>query len=234
MSFSHPKYETDEYTGFSKSEYRYKNNIESQIHLADLKSRKYFSLEEIVESMHMNKMLFGFFPKQANKIKDYNFSLTKENYLSRLPNLNRFSEGNFASDKFPNFCFSAQDYKKYLEHYDLKPCVSLIENNLENIISFIEKEKNIIKKFNCKSLASFSELNKRIKNLYNSNLIGYQTFFNFMKVYEFLDSRRFCYEKSKKENDLLLIEVESFYKCLPGSAVTDNKKSKFFFFVFRK
>ncbi len=232
MSFTHPKYETDEYTGFSKSEYRYKNNINSEIHLSDLKSRKYFSLEEIVESMHMNKILFEFFPNQATAIKDYNFSLTKQNTLSRLPNLNRFSEGKFSTDKFPNFCFSAQDYKIYLARDDLKPCLSLVENNFENIVSFIEKEKDIHMTFCCKSNMSYSELKKRIKNLYNLNLISYQTFFNFMKVYDLLDSRIICYQKSQRKNDLLLNSIESFYNCLPGSVEYENEKSKIFFVDF--
>ncbi len=224
----YPKFNEDDYTGFNKAEYVYKNKLSQDIILTDLKSKKYFSLEEMVESMHMNKILFELFPKQSSQIKDYNLNLTKENIINRLPNLNRSSENIYFSDCFPNFCFSLEDYKKLLKLNKVNLINSLMENNLENIISFIEKEKKIDNdKFKCKSTLNYEELNKRIKNLYNGNSISYQTFYNLMKIYEYLDSKVNLYKKTKKENELIFHETEKFYKCIKKSEKEDIERGNY-------
>ena len=208
-----------------KSEFKYLNKINQDIHFTDLKSPKYFSLEEIVHQSQMNKILFQFFPNQATMLKDYNFNLTKSNSIQKLPNLSRYSENVFHSDKIPTFCFSFENFNKYINEDYYKASYSLIEINIENILRFIENEKKITK-FLSENL-NYNTLNYRIKNLYNCNLINYNTFYNFLKIYEFLDSIKIDFEKTENLGNLFYNQVEAYYKTFPKYIDTNTKESKF-------
>jgi len=214
-------------SALSKEEIKYKDNSKEDILLTDLASRKYFSLEEIVQFTHMNDLLFNYFPNQANTNNNFDFHSTKENNIQKLPNLSRQTENKFYSDKLPTICFSLKNYQKKLNSSDFNSCLFSLEHDFDNIINFIEKEKNLHKKGFYNKSQSFEDLFKRIKFLYNGNFIGNQTFFNFMKIYDFLDNKRKYYEKIPRKSEIYYNDMETIYKDKNSSfSFTDNKEGK--------
>jgi hypothetical protein len=219
-------------SAFSKEEIKFKDNTKEDIMLSDLKSRKYFSLEEIVQYTHMNDLLFNYFPNQAKTNNNFNFHTTKENSIQKLPNLSRYTENKYYSDKLPTICFSLKNYQKKLITQEFNAILLSLENDFDNIINFIEKEKNLHKKGFYNKSQSFDDLLKRIKYLYNGNYIGTQTFFNFMKIFDFLDDKRKYYEISLRKSSIYFNNLETFYKDKNNAfRFTDNSEGNYNLYI---
>jgi hypothetical protein len=191
---------------------KFKDNKKEDISLIDLQSRKYFSLDEIVQFTHMNDLLFNYFSNQANTNNNFNFHSTKENNIQKLPNLSRHAENKYYSDKLPTICFSLKNYKNRLINLEFNSILFSLEHDFDNIINLIEKEKNLHKIGYYNKSQSFDDLLIRIKYLYNGKYIGTQTFFNFMKIYDFLDNKRKYYEKFPSKSTFYFNNLETFYK----------------------